>query len=80
MPVSAGGRLSYQRKSISHDARNLAARPVSPGPCIDGTMPSVHGGLRKNLIQVLTMIFLTAVVSLLLFIYLFVALIRPEWF
>jgi len=26
------------------------------------------------------MIFLTAVVALLLFIYLFVALIRPEWF
>jgi K+-transporting ATPase KdpF subunit len=53
---------------------------VSPGSFIDGTMPSVHGGLRKNLIGVLTMIYLTAVVSLLLFIYLFVALIRPEWF
>ncbi|MBV9273930.1 MAG: K(+)-transporting ATPase subunit F [Verrucomicrobia bacterium] len=26
------------------------------------------------------MIFLTAIISLLLFIYLFIALIRPEWF
>jgi K+-transporting ATPase KdpF subunit len=50
------------------------------GLSIDGTMPSVYGGLRKNLIRFFTMIYLTAVVSLLLFIYLFVALIRPEWF
>jgi K+-transporting ATPase KdpF subunit len=27
-----------------------------------------------------TMIYLTAVISLFLFVYLFVALIRPEWF
>jgi K+-transporting ATPase KdpF subunit len=36
--------------------------------------------LAKESNRSLTMIFLTAVVSLLLFIYLFVALIRPEWF
>jgi len=43
-------------------------------------MLPLHEGLRKNLILFFTMIYLTAVVALLLFIYLFVALIRPEWF
>ena len=39
MPVSAGGRLSYQRKSISHDARNLAVKPCFSWAYINGTMP-----------------------------------------
>jgi K+-transporting ATPase KdpF subunit len=52
---------------------------VSPRPCIDGSMFPVHEGLRSNLTG-LVMIYLTSIVALLLFIYLFVALIRPEWF
>jgi len=36
--------------------------------------------MRENLKGKLTMIYLTAAVSLFLFVYLFAALIRPEWF
>jgi K+-transporting ATPase KdpF subunit len=63
-----------------YDSRDLVPCFVSAGSFIDGPMLSFHESLRKNLIPFLTMIYLTAVVALLLFIYLFVALIRPEWF
>jgi K+-transporting ATPase KdpF subunit len=44
-----------------------------------GAVVPVYRRMRKNLKDV-TMIYLTAAVSLFLFVYLFAALIRPEWF
>jgi K+-transporting ATPase KdpF subunit len=44
-------------------------------------MLPVPDRLRKNLKdEVIFMIYLTAVISIFLFVYLVVALVRPEWF
>ena len=44
-----------------------------------GGLPRVHRGLRANLTEV-TVIYGTGLIVLLLFVYLGVALVRPEWF
>jgi K+-transporting ATPase KdpF subunit len=45
----------------------------------NGAVVLVHRRVRQNLKEP-AMIYLTAAVSLFLFVYLFAALIRPEWF
>jgi F subunit of K+-transporting ATPase len=44
-----------------------------------GGLPRVHRGLRANLTEV-AVIYGTGLIVLLLFVYLGVALVRPEWF
>ena len=59
----------------------LANVAVYPGNRINGTLLSVHGSLRQNIKEEMpTMIYLTVAVVVFLLVYLFVALIRPEWF
>ena len=45
----------------------------------DGIDVCLHGGLRQG-VKGLSMLFLSAIVTVLLFIYLLSALLRPEWF
>ena len=59
----------------------LVCRDVSLGPCRDGIMLPVPDWLRENLKdEVIPMIYLTAAIAVFLFVYLVVALVRPEWF
>jgi K+-transporting ATPase KdpF subunit len=60
----------------------LVSSDVSPGHCSDGTVLPVHESLRKNIEEEVMpmMIYLTAAVAVFLFVYLVVALVRPEWF
>jgi K+-transporting ATPase KdpF subunit len=60
----------------------LAAGDVSPGHYRDGIVLPVHGSLRENIEDevIPMMIYLTAAVAVFLFVYLVVALVRPEWF
>jgi K+-transporting ATPase KdpF subunit len=60
----------------------LAAGDVSLGHYSDGTVLPVHGSLRENIEDevIPMMIYLTAVVAVFLFVYLVMALVRPEWF
>jgi K+-transporting ATPase KdpF subunit len=60
----------------------LANSHVSFGHCIDGTDVPVHESLRENIKNEVTsmMIYVTAGVAAFLFVYLVVALVRPEWF
>ena len=47
----------------------------------DGAMFTVRESVRENIkVEVTQMIYLTAVIAVFLFIYLVVALVRPEWF
>jgi K+-transporting ATPase KdpF subunit len=61
-------------------ARDLVAGYVLAGSIIYGRVLSIHESVRKYLDRENKMIFVTGIIALLLFIYLFVALIRPEWF
>jgi K+-transporting ATPase KdpF subunit len=58
----------------------LAASHVCPGDWHDGRLSVVSESLRKNLRGAAMLIYITAAVALFLFIYLWVAMIRPEWF
>jgi K+-transporting ATPase KdpF subunit len=60
----------------------MVASDVSFGSCSDGIILPVHGSLRENIKDEVMriMIYLTAVVVVFLFVYLIVALVRPEWF
>jgi len=66
---------------MRNESRLLAAGNVLSGNYSNGVVPPVPGRLRKNIrSEVATMIYVTAIIALFLFIYLFTALIRPEWF
>jgi K+-transporting ATPase KdpF subunit len=67
---------------VSNEPRNLAAGNVSFRPCRNGALLPVLKGLRQNIEDEgrLMMIYLTAIGAAFLFVYLLVALIRPEWF
>jgi K+-transporting ATPase KdpF subunit len=59
----------------------LASGDVPAGHRSDGAVFAVFEGVRENLKgEVTYMIYLTAVIAIFLFIYLVVALVRPEWF
>jgi len=57
----------------------LVARPGAAGAFHNGPDVPVRGGLREGL-KGARMIWLTVVVTVLLFVYLLAALLRPEWF
>jgi K+-transporting ATPase KdpF subunit len=63
----------------AHGLVGLAARAVPAGAGRVGADVRVHGRLRESL-RDRPMIWLTVLVTLFLFIYLFAALLRPEWF
>ena len=63
----------------SYESIDWISNDVSLGSCFNGDMLPVSRGLRQNLGR-MHMIYFVAVVAALLFIYLFVALVRPEWF
>jgi K+-transporting ATPase KdpF subunit len=58
----------------------LVARDVRVGHRFDGTLLVVFESLRTHLRRSIMLIFITAAVAAFLFIYLWVAMIRPEWF
>jgi K+-transporting ATPase KdpF subunit len=58
----------------------LAAGHVWAGTGIDGTVLSVPQGVREDLKGAVMLIYLTAGVAAFLFVYLWVAMIRPEKF
>jgi K+-transporting ATPase KdpF subunit len=60
----------------------LANSHVSFGHCNNGTDVCVPESLRENIKNEVTsmMIYVTAGVAAFLFVYLVVALVRPEWF
>jgi K+-transporting ATPase KdpF subunit len=59
----------------------MVTRDVSVGPCSVGALLSVPESVRAHLNdEVMRMIYVTAIIVLFLFVYLLVALIRPEWF
>lgn len=66
---------------MRNESRVLAAGNVLSGNYSHGVVPPVPGRLRKNIRSEATaMIYVTAIIVLFLFVYLFTALIRPEWF
>ena len=66
---------------IRNGSRDLAAGNVFSRNFSYGFVFPVPGRLRKNIrSEATTMIYVAATIALLLFIYLFIALIRPEWF
>jgi K+-transporting ATPase KdpF subunit len=59
----------------------LASGDVPAGHRGNGAVFAVFESVRENIkVEVAQMIYLTAVVAIFLFIYLIVALVRPEWF
>jgi len=65
-----------------NEPRNLDVGNVSARPSSHGAMLPIHESLRENLKgeAKTMMIYLTVAVAAFLFVYLVVALIRPEWF
>jgi K+-transporting ATPase KdpF subunit len=57
----------------------LAAGSIRIGPCQHWSLFGVRRGLRPDLREA-TVIYVTALITALLFVYLGVALVRPEWF
>ncbi len=81
----AGRRLeqfvrSHRTGSDTDESRGLVASDVSTRTRDDDPLLRVHRRVREDLRRKQFMIYLTAAVSLFLFVYLFAALIRPEWF
>jgi hypothetical protein len=72
-PIRQGG---YNESMV------LVTGNVFPGHRIDGNVFSVLESLRKNLkAEVMAMmLYLTAAISIFLFVYLSASLVRPEWF
>jgi K+-transporting ATPase KdpF subunit len=69
------------RGETANESRVLAAGNVFSRNYSNGVVFPVPGRLRKNIrSEATTMIYVTAIVALFLFVYLFTALIRPEWF
>jgi K+-transporting ATPase KdpF subunit len=69
------------RGGTANESRDLAASNVFSRNYSNGVVFPVPGRLRKNIrSEATTMIYVTAIVALFLFVYLFTALIRPEWF
>jgi K+-transporting ATPase KdpF subunit len=59
----------------------LASRDVLAGHRWYGAVFVVPESVRENIkVEVTQMIYVTAVIAVFLFIYLIVALVRPEWF
>jgi hypothetical protein len=67
-----GGRLL-------HESSTLVARAFGVGLGQHCRLSGIHRMLRANLREP-TMIYVTALITALLFIYLGTALVRPEWF
>jgi K+-transporting ATPase KdpF subunit len=66
---------------MQNESRVLVAGNVFSGNYSHGVVLPVPGRLRKNIRSEATaMIYVTAIIVLFLFVYLFTALIRPEWF
>jgi len=61
---------------------NVVVGNVSHGPFGNGPVLSLHQGLREDIRQeaIPMMIYVTLTVVVFLFVYLVVALLRPEWF
>jgi len=69
------------RGETANESRVLAAGNVFSRNYSNGVVFPVPGRMRKNISsEATTMIYVVAIVSLFLFVYLFTALIRPEWF
>ena len=73
------GRRVTDTGRHTDESGDLVARDVPAGAGQHDRLLRVHRRVRENL-RGAGMIYLTAAVSLFLFIYLFAALIRPEWF
>jgi K+-transporting ATPase KdpF subunit len=66
---------------MRNESRVLVAGNVFSGNYSHGVVFPVPGQLRKNIrSEATTMIYVAALIALFLFVYLFTALIRPEWF
>ena len=63
-----------------NEPSGLVASDVLAGTRDHDPLLRLHRRMREDLRRKRTMIYLTAAVSLFLFVYLFAALIRPEWF
>ena len=70
------------RGGFTDEHCNLVSGDGSPGTCRDGAVLPVHGRVREDLTdEVMKMlIYVTAAVAAFLFVYLVVALVRPERF
>jgi K+-transporting ATPase KdpF subunit len=78
--VKAGWQPApHKKRSLRHELADLAAGHGDLGALDPGADVRVRGRLRQSL-EGAAMIVLTAVVTVLLFIYLLAALLRPEWF
>jgi F subunit of K+-transporting ATPase (Potass_KdpF) len=66
-------------RSDDDESRFLVARTVRAWRRQHGGLPGVHRRLRTNLGEA-AVIYLTALIAVLLFVYLGTALVRPEWF
>jgi K+-transporting ATPase KdpF subunit len=74
-------RHGLSKKEIKHGHINLVAGDVCTGHRHDASLLLVSRRQRKNLREEAVMlIYVTIGVAALMFIYLFTALIRPEWF
>jgi K+-transporting ATPase KdpF subunit len=62
-----------------HEPCSLVAPAVRRGAGVDGLDVRLLGGVRPG-VKGGAMILLTAIVTVLLFIYLIAAMLRPEWF
>ena len=73
--------ISMIHEEIDHEPCSLVARPVRPGVGVNGFDVRVPWRLRSS-VKGEAMILLTGtlVVTVLLFIYLLAAMLRPEWF
>jgi K+-transporting ATPase KdpF subunit len=78
--TQAGVSLKTFSRRYINESHSLAASNVLAGTRDYDPLLRLHRRMRENLKGKLTMIYLTAAVSLFLFVYLFAALIRPEWF
>jgi K+-transporting ATPase KdpF subunit len=69
------------RGGTANESRDLAAGNVFSRNYSNALVFTVPGRLRKNIRgEATAMIYVTAIIVLFLFVYLFTALIRPEWF
>lgn len=70
------------KKETLYGPDNLAASHVYSWTGLHGAVLSIHEGLRQNLGKgsIIMLIYLTAVIAAFLFVYLIVAIARPERF
>jgi K+-transporting ATPase KdpF subunit len=80
-PLGTAPTSTEPSGGIWHERFNVACVAVCPGDWGDGALSLVPESLRKDLKGAFKMmIFLTVAIVACLFVYLFTALIRPEWF